>query len=127
MPTRSTTAMWGSVLALMLVGLSVFVIAVLVVDVEVRKAGAAGRAGYCSVPGNTAADGTALQPGTFLDLLIGEPTTNGHYTGAAPANFIEGIGLSCGSPPAGYVRHGIATGAGLEGAGIYPFYAAPDR
>src|SRR6476619_5391779 len=102
--------MWGSVLALMLVGLSVFAIAVLVVDVEVRHAGAAGRAGYCSVSGNTAADGTALQPGTFLDLLIGEPTTNGHFAGAAPANFVKGTGLTCASPPAGYVRHGFASG-----------------
>lgn len=120
------TTMWVTVLALVLAGLSVFLIAVSVVQVDVRGAGDLGRAGYCSVPGNTAGDGTALQPGMFLDLLIGEPATNGHFTGATPANFVKDIGLTCAAPPPGYVRQGFATGAGQVGAGVYPYYAPAD-
>jgi len=120
---RSGATRWGVVLALVLAGLSVFLLAVLLVDVDVRGAGQFARAGYCSVSGNTAADGSALQPGTFLDLVVGEPATNGHYTGAAPANFVKGIGLTCASPPAGYIRQGFASGAGEVGSGVYPYYA----
>lgn len=120
---RSGATRWGVVLALVLAGLSVFLLAVRLVDVDVRGAGEFARAGYCSVSGNTAADGSALQPGTFLDLVVGEPATNGHYTGAAPANFVKGIGLTCARPPAGYVRQGFASGAGEVGSGVYPYYA----
>ena len=122
---RNDTIRWRVVLALVLAGLSVFVVAILLVDVDVRGAGQLARAGYCSVSGNTAADGSALQPGTFLDLVVGEPSTNGHYAGAVPANFVTGIGLTCASPPVGFVRNGFASGAGQVGSGVYPYYVPP--
>ena len=112
-------------MVLVLAGLTVFLLAVSLADVNLRGAGQFARAGYCSVAGNTAADGSALQPGTFLDLVVGEPVTNGHYAGAAPANFVKGIGLTCASPPTGYVRNGFASGAGQIGSGVYPYYAPP--
>jgi hypothetical protein len=114
--------MWAVVLVLVLAGLSVFLLAVLLQDVHVSGADQFARAGYCSVSGNTAVDGSALQPGTFLDLVVGEPATNGHYTGATPANFVKGLGLTCGSPPAGYIRRGFASDAEHVGSGIYPYY-----
>ncbi len=122
----SRATMWGLVLLLVLAGLAVFLVAAFVVNVDVRGAGQLARAGYCSVSGNKAADGSALQPGTFLDLVVGEPSTNGHYTGAVPANFVKGMGLTCAGPPAGYVRKGFASGAGVAGSGVYPYYVPAD-
>jgi hypothetical protein len=119
-------SMWGPVLLLVLAGLSAFLVAVFLEEVHVDGAGQFARAGYCSVPGNTAADGSALQPGTFLDLVVGEPSTNGHYAGSAPANFVKGAGLTCGSPPPGYTRQGFASDAEHVGTGIYPYYAPAD-
>jgi hypothetical protein len=119
---RSRAEMWGVVLVLVLAGLSVFVLAVILDGVDVRGAGVFARAGYCSVSGNTTGAGSSLQPGTFLDLVVGEPATNGHYTGATPANFVKGIGLTCADPPAGYVSNGFASGAGQAGSGVYPYY-----
>lgn len=115
-------ATWGVVAALVLAGLSVFVVAVVLADVHVTGSGQFARAAYCSVSGNTAVDGSALQPGTFLDLVVGTPQTNGHYTGATPANFVEGVGLTCDNPPEGYVRHGFASNAQQVASGIYPYY-----
>jgi hypothetical protein len=115
--------MWGVVLVLVLAGLSVFLLAIVLDDVQVSGAGQFARAGYCSVSGNTTVDGSSLQPGTFLDLVAGEPATNGHYSGATPANFVKGIGLTCAGPPAGYVRQDFAADAEHIGSGIYPYYA----
>jgi len=117
----STTA-WGVVAGLVVVGLAIFVLAVSLDNVHAGGAGQFARAGYCSVAGDTAVDGSALAPGTFLDLLIGEPAQNGHYTGAVPANFVQGLGLTCNGPPAGYVRRGFAADAKHIGSGIYPYY-----
>ncbi len=117
--------MWVAVAALVTVGLSVFLITVSLVDVQAGGSDHTARAGYCSVPGNTNVDGSALQPGTYLDLIVGEPTRNGRYSGAVPANFIHGIGLTCSAPPPGYVRRGLATVAQNVRAGIYPYYVPP--
>jgi hypothetical protein len=106
---------WGVVLALVSVGLAVFLLAVLLDDVSVGGSKAFARAGYCSVAGNTTATDAPLQPGTFLDLLVGEPSRDGHYTGATLAIFVKGSGLTCGTPPAGYVRRGVTSG-------LYPYY-----
>jgi len=57
------------------------------------------RIAYCSVPGNNLPNGTPLAPGTFLDLLSGQPETDAHYTGATPAFWVEGTGLTCSLPP----------------------------
>ena len=62
------------------------------------------RSGYCAVAGNTYAfTGAAIPPGTFLNLAGGQPDTDPHYTGALPANYLQGLGISC-DVPAGYVK-----------------------
>ena len=114
--------MWGMACILVVTGLAVFLLVFLFDDVQVNGSSQFARAGYCSVVGNTAFDGSPLQPGTFLDLIVGEPAKNGHYTGAAPAIFVKDTGLTCGTPPAGYVRHGFAADAQHIGSGIYPYY-----
>lgn len=43
--------------------------------------------------------------------------------GNRPANFIEGTGLTCSPPPAGYVRKGFADRSLGVPAGTYPYYA----
>lgn len=53
------------------------------------------RYGYCSVEGNTAPDGAPLAPGTFLNLLLGQPESDSNYTGATPAFWVEGVGITC--------------------------------
>ncbi len=58
------------------------------------------RIAYCSVAGNTMPDGTPLVPGTFLNLLAGQPDTDAHYTGATTAFWVEGVGLTCSLTPA---------------------------
>jgi hypothetical protein len=114
--------MWGAVLALLAGGVAVFLLAVSLSNIDVSGADAFDRAGYCSVAGNTRADGSVLPPGTFLDLLVGEPGRDARVAGAAPANFIQGAGLTCDGPPAGFVRRGFASSAENVRAGIYPLY-----
>jgi hypothetical protein len=80
------------------------------------------RAGYCSVAGNTFPDGTPIPPGTFLNLEVGQPDRDPYYKGATPANFIEGVGITCDPPPEGYVRDGFATDAMHVPGGIYPYW-----
>ena len=58
------------------------------------------REAYCSVAGNTTPDGTVLAPGTFLNLLAGQPNSDKHYTGAVPAYWVQGTGLTCSLSPA---------------------------
>jgi hypothetical protein len=111
------------VLVLVVAGLSVFLVTVWLDNVHPGGSRQFARAGYCSVAGDTGVDGSPLAPGTFLDLVVGEPAKDGHYTGAVPANFVQGVGLTCGSPPAGYVRRGFAADAEHIGTGIYPYYA----
>lgn len=59
------------------------------------------REAYCSVAGNTNPfSGSPIAPGTFLDLLAGQANTDSHYTGAVPAFWVEGVGLTCSLTPA---------------------------
>jgi hypothetical protein len=58
------------------------------------------RVAYCSVAGNTWPGGAPIAPGTFLNLLAGQPATDQHYTGAVPAWYVEGVGLTCALTPA---------------------------
>lgn len=106
-----------------MVGLAVFAAGVRFANAHAGNSAAFVRAGYCSAPGDTDETGAPLQPGTFLDLTVGAPAVDGHYTGAVPANFVAGVGLTCSAPPAGYVRDGFADGGGTPGSGIYPYYA----
>ena len=107
----------------MVVGIAVFVLSVRVADFQINGAAEFGQAGYCSAPGNTNADGSVIPPGTFLNLIVGMPDRDARLAGAVPANYIEGVGLSCSGPPSGYVRRGLATDAQNVRAGIYPYYA----
>jgi hypothetical protein len=82
------------------------------------------RRSYCSVAGNTnPVTGAALRRGTFLNLEAGQPAVDPHYEGAVPANFLEGIGTSCGLPH-GFRATGLTVGqGGLGTPGFYRFYA----
>lgn len=68
---------------------------------------AGARVGYCSAPGDTWQDGTPMRSGTFLDLLAGQPSTDPHYAGATVAIMVEGLGITCDAPPAGYTKRGV--------------------
>jgi hypothetical protein len=81
-----------------------------------------GRAGYCSVAGNTNPyTGVAYPVGSFLDLMLDQPAKDEHFKGAQPANYYEGIGLSCDSPPAGYVDAHTK----VDQTGRPPYFADP--
>ena len=83
------------------------------------------RLGYCSAAGNTRPDGTAIAPGTFLNLAAGQPDTDSDYRGATPAYYYEGIGISCDQLP-GYKATGELVGYGGHGddqGGIYQYMA----
>ena len=47
---------------------------------------------------------------------------SGGAAGTTPANMVEGQGLTCLAPPAGYTRHGFATADMGVPPGIYPLY-----
>lgn len=115
--------LWVPVFSLVAGGSLAFALAVSLSHVEISGADAFVRAGYCSVSGNTNPDGVELAPGTFLDLVIGEPGRNARLVGAEPANFVQGVGLTCSEPPAGYVRRGFASSADNVRPGIYPYFA----
>jgi hypothetical protein len=83
------------------------------------------RDGYCAAPGDTWANGQPISPGWFLDLVLGQPDTDPHYVGATPANFVDGIGLTCNAPPPGYVASGKATADQHVPAGTNPYFRAP--
>ena len=80
-------------------------------------------AAVCSVAGNTNPfTGAPIAPGTFLDLLAAQITSDPHYAGATPAIFVEGKGLTCDPPPPGYVQKGYAGDAQHVAEGYYPYY-----
>ena len=114
--------MWVLVAFLVTSGLLAFGLAVSRTRVSINSAQQFDRAGYCSAPGNRSPDGTPLVPGTFLDLTVNDARTAGNYSGAVPASFVEGVGLTCAPPPPGYVRHGFAGAANQVAPGIYPYY-----
>jgi hypothetical protein len=114
--------MWLLVAALVTAGLLVFGLAVSRVGFTINSAQQFARAGYCSVPGNLSSDGTPLVPGTFLDLTVSAAESSSNYSGAVPANFVEGVGLTCAAPQKGYVRDGFAGAVNQVTPGIYPYY-----
>lgn len=120
---RRGAGLWIPVVVLVVGGAGAFLLASSLTRVEVSGATQFKRAAYCSVDGNTAPDGSPLPPGTFLDLVIGQAGNDDHLAGAQPANFIEGAGLTCSAPPAGFVRRGFATAADSVTAGVHPYYA----
>jgi hypothetical protein len=83
----------------------------------------ASRAGYCAVPGNTTPAGKPITDGRFLNLDYAQPTWDYHYAGATLAIYVQGSGLTCADPPAGYTLQGTAPDElGVPG-GLYPYYA----
>lgn len=81
------------------------------------------RGGYCTVVGNTNPyTGAALTPGTFVNLAQEQVTTDPSYAGVVPAIYVEGKGLTCDAPPAGYTQHGLAGDAQKVGSGLYPYF-----
>jgi hypothetical protein len=84
--------------------------------------GGGGRAGYCSVAGNTWGDGTPIPVGSFLDLRTNQPDTDTHYAGARTPLYLEGAGLSC-AAPRGYHATGDSVGyGGLGSPGPFAYY-----
>ena len=61
--------------------------------------------------------------GRFLDLVAGQPDADPRYSGAVPAIFVKGIGVTCGPPPPGYTQQGRTTDSDNVGAGKYALYA----
>jgi hypothetical protein len=75
------------------------------------------RSGYCAGPGDSNLfTGQPIPPGTFLDLVGGQPDSDPHYQGATPALFVAGKGITCDPPPAGDVQTGYQ--------GIYPYFTS---
>jgi len=60
--------------------------------------------------------------GTFLNLRTDQPARDAHYTGATLARFVEGKGLTCDAPPAGFVQSGLAGDAQHVPEGLYAYY-----
>ncbi len=81
------------------------------------------RGAYCTVAGNTTDSGDPIAAGTFVNLDDGQIYSDPHYTGATPAIFVQGEGLTCGAPPAGYTQQGDATSAQDVDSNTYPYYA----
>lgn len=63
--------------------------------------------------------------GHFLDLQAGQPATDPAYADAIPAIFVQGKGLTCSRPPAGYELAGRTTNADHVAEGVYERYAPP--
>jgi hypothetical protein len=69
--------------------------------------GGGSRVGYCAAAGDVDPDtGAPFAPGTFLDLVDGQPSTDPHYANATLAQYVEGEGITCDVPPTGYVLNG---------------------
>lgn len=86
----------------------------------------ADRFGFCSAPGDTRPDGTPIAPGTFLNLLLGQPETDRHYTGAVPAFYVQGVGITCSLTPQQAALAASSTqkaggGGDVTPYGIYPY------
>jgi len=96
--------------------------AVATVNLTVTYVKPPSRAAYCSVAGNTNPfTGAPIRPGTFLDLVVQQPDTDSSYKGALPANFLQGVGLTCDVLP-GFVATGQKVGSSPAEPGMYPYY-----
>jgi len=84
------------------------------------------RAGYCAAAGNTnPTTGAAIPAGAFINLLPDQPTVDPHYKGATPAIYVDGTGITCDPPPAGYAVSGYAGDAQHVAGNLYPYYKSP--
>jgi hypothetical protein len=81
------------------------------------------RGGYCTVAGNTNPfTGAPLAPGTFVDLRQEQVLSDPSYKGVVPAIYVDGVGLTCDAPPAGFTQQGLAGEKQQVGGGMYPYY-----
>jgi hypothetical protein len=64
--------------------------------------------------------GAPIAAGSFVNLLADQPTVDPHDKGAAPAIYVEGTGITCDPPPAGYAVSGYAGDAQHVAAHLYP-------
>jgi hypothetical protein len=80
--------------------------------------------GYCAVAGNhNPYTGAAYPAGKFLELELGQPLLDPAYRGAAPAIFVQGVGITCDAPPAGTTDRGKAPESlGVPG-GVYEYWS----
>jgi hypothetical protein len=86
------------------------------------SSGGGSRIAYCAAVGDTSPDGGTIEAGTFLDLRAGQPDNDPRYSGATPALFVEGEGLTCDAPP-GFTANGETVGYdGAGSTGPYPYY-----
>ena len=81
------------------------------------------RGGYCAVAGNTHPyTHIPFRPGTFINLTEGQEGLDSYYKGAVPANYLQGLGITC-DTPAGYVKTDMKVGYfGAGDPGIYTYY-----
>ncbi|MGZ4360187.1 MAG: hypothetical protein ACXVYM_09895 [Gaiellaceae bacterium] len=63
--------------------------------------------------------------GAFVILEGNQPSADRNYKGAYPANFVQGVDITCDAPPAGYVRQRFATEDPHVPGGIYPYWVPP--
>jgi hypothetical protein len=84
------------------------------------------RLGYCAAAGNTDPfTGAAVTPDSFINLAEGQPALDSDYTGATPAIYVQGLGITCDPPPAGYTNQGKASSLPDVQAGWYEYWASP--
>ncbi len=81
------------------------------------------RAGYCAAEGNTDPyTGAPIRAGRFMDLELEQVLSDESYAGATPANYVDGVGITCGPIPQGFVQQGFAPESLGVPANTYPFY-----
>ncbi|HEX5449011.1 MAG TPA: hypothetical protein VFW85_03035 [Gaiellaceae bacterium] len=87
--------------------------------------GNSSRGGYCSVAGDTWADGSAIPAGTFLNLDIGQASSDARFKGATPAAYFQGAGITCDNPPTGYMDTGTKVNSGgvVSVDGLYEYWS----
>ena len=69
------------------------------------------RAGYCL-------------NGRFYDLEQGQPDSETKWAGATPAAYVHGKGITCDTPPWGYILDSTAPESLGVPSGLYPYWRA---
>jgi hypothetical protein len=55
---------------------------------------------FCAVAGNTDVNGNPIAPGTTVNILLDQATSDAHYQGATPGFWVPGEGATCSLTPA---------------------------
>jgi hypothetical protein len=82
------------------------------------------RGGYCAVAGNTTPAGAPIAPGTFLNLELGQASSDPNYKGAVAAAYFQGAGITCDDPPSGFRDTGtkVSEDGTMFGDAIYEYW-----